>query len=228
MSAFNWKKEAEAQWDSRATFWNERSTSMWDNGSRKDIIPFVEKHFTKGNKIVDIGCGDGYGSFKLLQSGYDVTGMDISGEMISHAKKRVQNNAITFMQGDVNDLPFENNSIDGIMSINAIEWTEVPLKAVKELIRVVKKDGHICVGLLGPTAGPRANSYPRLHGEKAICNTMMPWEFQQLVLEEGLEYVDGMGVYKDSVKEKHHQDLPLELKQALSFMWVFMLRKVGA
>lgn len=227
MTSFNWQKEAEEQWDSRATFWNERSTDMWNKGSRKDIIPFIEKHLTKGSKILDIGCGDGYGSFKLHQSGYDVTGMDISSEMINLASKRVHNNAITFMQGDVIELPFEAESFDGIMSINVLEWTEVPLKAVKELKRIVKEDGIIFVGLLGPTAGPRANSFPRLQGEKAICNTMMPWEFQQLAEKEGFEYVDGIGVYKDAVKEHHYKELPLDLKQALTFMWLFMLRKVG-
>lgn len=227
MTSFNWGKEAKEQWDGRASFWNERSTAMWDKGSRKDIIPFINKHMKKGDKILDIGCGDGYGSFKLHQSGYDVTGMDISSEMINLAKERLHSNQISFLQGDVNHLPFESNSFDGIMSINVLEWTEIPSKAVKELLRVVKNDGLICIGLLGPTAGPRANSYPRLHGEKAICNTMMPWEFQRLAVKEGLISVDGIGVYKDAVKEQHHKDLPLELKQALTFMWLFMLRKVG-
>ncbi|MBM7599848.1 ubiquinone/menaquinone biosynthesis C-methylase UbiE [Virgibacillus halotolerans] len=227
MATFNWQKEAETQWDNRAAFWNERSKDMWDKGSRKDIVPFIEKHLAKGSNILDIGCGDGYGSFKLQQSEYDVTGMDISSEMIGMAEKRLATEPITFLQGDVNDLPFKDESFDGMMAINVLEWTESPAEGLEELIRVVKKDGLICIGLLGPTAGPRANSYPRLHGEKAICNTMMPWELQQLASEKGLAYVDGIGVYKDAVKETNQQNLPLNLKQALSFMWVFMLQKVG-
>ncbi|WP_373895084.1 class I SAM-dependent methyltransferase [Virgibacillus natechei] len=225
MTTFDWKKEAELQWDNRAHLWNERSVNMWDNGSRKDIIPFVENHVKEGGKILDIGCGDGYGSYKLYKAGYDVVGVDISSEMITLAKERTMHEDIPFSQGDVSDMSFENESFDAIMAINVLEWTESPAKALDELKRIVKKDGLLCVGILGPTAGPRMNSYPRLLGEKAIANTMMPWEFQKLSSDNNLEYVDGIGVYKDGVKEHHYTELPLELKQALTFMWVFTLRK---
>ncbi|SEQ76216.1 Methyltransferase domain-containing protein [Virgibacillus subterraneus] len=225
--SFNWQKEAEVQWDNRAAFWNERSTNMWDNGSRKDIVPFIKKHLDEGSTIIDIGCGDGYGSYKLHKLGYNVVGMDLSTEMIARAKQRLNKEEIKFMQGDAGELSFNANSCEGIMAINVLEWTEFPEKAVREFHRVLKKDGLLCVGILGPTAGPRTNSYPRLQGEKAICNTMMPWEFQKLASENNLQYVDGFGVFKEEVKEHHYKDLTLELKQALTFLWVFMLRKVG-
>lgn len=227
MTAFNWNKEAELQWDNRAQFWNERSVNMWDNGSRKNIIPFVEKHMNKGSKVYDIGCGDGYGSYKLDKAGYDVVGMDLSSEMINRAKKRTVDDKISFIQGDVTDLPFADNSCDGIMSINVLEWTEVPADALKQLSRVLKKDGLLCVGILGPTAGPRSHSYPRVYGEKAIANTMMPWEFEKLAVENNFAYVAGFGVYRDKVKAQNYEGLPRELKQGLTFMWVFMLRKEG-
>ena len=227
MTAFNWNKEAKLQWDSRAQFWKERSVNMWDDGSRKEIIHFVEKHMKKGIKVYDIGCGDGYGSYKLDKAKYDVVGMDISSEMINRAKERIADDEIPFIQGDVMDLPFADNSCDGIMSINVLEWTEVPADALKQLSRVLKKDGLLCVGILGPTAGPRSHSYPRVYGEKAIANTMMPWEFQKLAEENNFTYVDGFGVYRDKVKAQNHEGLPRELKQALTFLWVFMLRKEG-
>jgi hypothetical protein len=47
MTSFNWEKEVETQWDSRAHFWNERSRNMWDSGSRKDIVPFIKSISTK-------------------------------------------------------------------------------------------------------------------------------------------------------------------------------------
>lgn len=227
MSSFNWNKEAELQWDSRAQFWNQRSVNMWDNGSRKDIIPFVEKHMEKGSKVYDIGCGDGYGSYKLHKAGFDVAGMDLSSEMITHAKERIPNEEVSFIQGDVMDLPFADNSCDGIMSINVLEWTEIPANALKQLSRVLKKDGLLCVGILGPTAGPRTHSYARIYGEKAIANTMMPWEFEKLAKENNFTYIDGFGVYRDKVKAQNQEGLPRELKQALTFLWVFMFRKEG-
>lgn len=224
---FDWHHEAELQWDNRAQFWSERSMKMWDSGNRKDIVPFIQDELRQGSSILDAGCGDGYGSYKLHQSGYQVTGVDISGEMIRRARQRTEQTAISFRQGDITRLPISKNSQDAVMAINVIEWTEAPVKALKELGRMLKKDGFLFAGILGPTAGPRMNSYPRLHGEQAICNTIMPWEFQQLARENNFIYVDGFGIYKRDVNEHHYKNLPLDLKQALTFMWIFMLRKVG-
>ncbi|MFC4025368.1 class I SAM-dependent methyltransferase [Oceanobacillus longus] len=225
MTSFNWKSVAENEWDKRADFWNKKSMDMWENGSRKDIIPLLSEHLEQGSKILDIGCGDGYGSFKLCSAGYCVTGVDLSNEMIQLAQSRMRGENMSFKQGDVNELPFEDNYFDAIIAINVLEWVEDPLHALKELQRVVKNNGLICTGILGPTAGPRANSYPRLLGEKVICNTMMPWEFNALALELKLKYVDGLGVYKEGVQRDKYENLPLKLKQALTFMWVFLLRK---
>ena len=226
--SFNWSREAEKQWDCRADFWNKRSSAMWDSGSRKDIIPFIENHLEKGNSILDIGCGDGYGTQKLHNTGYKTTGIDLSGEMISLAKKYAESKPISFFQADINELPFERESFDAVMCINVLEWTEDPYMALRKICNVLKKGGMLCIGILGPTAGPRINSYPRLHGQKTICNTMMPWEFGKLASESSnLSYINGFGVYKKGVKKQHYSSLPEELKQALSFMWVFMLRKVG-
>ncbi|MFD1019241.1 class I SAM-dependent methyltransferase [Thalassobacillus hwangdonensis] len=222
---FQWHREAERKWDERADFWNQKSKAMWDEGSRKTIIPFLEKHVANGSSVADIGCGDGYGSYKLYKDGYHVTGVDISTEMVELAKKRLENESMTFIQGDFVDLPFEAESFDAVMAINCIEWTEVPVQALNEVKRVLKPGGKLCIGILGPTAMPRTNSYRRVFGEEVICNTMMPWEFASMAEETGWRIVDGHGVYKREVTEQHLEDLPEELKQALTFMWVFILEK---
>ncbi|MBB6454096.1 ubiquinone/menaquinone biosynthesis C-methylase UbiE [Salirhabdus euzebyi] len=222
---FDWHKETEKQWDQRASYWNENSDNMWDKGSRKTIIPFLARFVPKGSQVGDIGCGDGYGSWKLHREGYKVIGVDISKQMIEKAKARTVPEQLMFEQGDLAELPFQSESFDAIMAINSLEWVEDPLHALRELSRVLRKHGVLCVGILGPTAHPRINSFPRLYGENAICNTMMPWEFKKLVEEMGFELLDGHGVYKREVKENTIASYPEELKQALSFMWVYAMKK---
>lgn len=222
---FNWHKEVQKQWDDRADFWNESSQDMWENGSRKTILPFMKNYIKAGDKVADIGCGDGYASYQLWRIGYEVVGLDISESMIEKAKARSEEECMSFVQGDIANLPFSNDSFDAVLAINSLEWTEVPAHSLEELRRVVKKGGYLCIGILGPTAGPRNNSYPRLYGGETICNTVMPWEFRQLAEESGLEVVDGHGVYKKEVQERHYQGLTEKLQQALTFLWVFMLRK---
>lgn len=225
MDSFNWEERSKKEWNDRANFWNARSQHMWDHGSRKDIIPLLSKHLNHRASIVDVGCGDGYGTYKLKLLGYEVMGLDISEEMIKKAKTRLPD--LAFQVADVNQLPLTNESVDAILCVNVLEWVEVPAKAVEELHRVLRPDGILCVGILGPTAGPRSSSYPKVFGEKTINNTMMPWEFFKLAKELGFTLLDELGVYKEGVKVEYHQNLPVDLKQALSFMWVFLLRKVG-
>jgi ubiquinone/menaquinone biosynthesis C-methylase UbiE len=222
---FEWHKEAKKQWDDRADFWTKSSKEMWTEGSRKTIIPFLKQYIRKGSTIVDAGCGDGFGSYLLAQEEYVVTGVDLSDEMIERAKAKMKMKSLTFVQGDLTNLPFESNSADAVMAVNSLEWTERPIDALNELTRIVKEDGHACVGLLGPTAHPRVNSYRRLYGETVIMNTMMPWEFEQLTEENGWTVIGSHGVYKRGVNEKMLGSLPKELQQALTFMWVFMLKK---
>jgi ubiquinone/menaquinone biosynthesis C-methylase UbiE len=226
MNSFDWHKEAKQRWDERADFWNQSSEEMWEHGSRQTIIPFIVEHIPTGSFIADLGCGDGYASSKLYQAGYRVVGVDLSEEMIGKAKNKEEKDQLTFLQADVTNLPFADETFTGLMAINSIEWTEQPLSALNEMKRVLKRNHLLCLGLLGPTAAPRTNSYRRLYGEPVICNTMMPWEFEQLAQENGWEVVDGRGVYKQGVREEGIANLSTELKQALTFMWLFMLRKV--
>ncbi|WP_335808495.1 class I SAM-dependent methyltransferase [Halobacillus litoralis] len=221
---FNWHKEAEKQWNDRAEMWNSKSREMWDGGSRCTIVPFLTKHVTKG-KIADLGCGDGYGSYLLYKAGFDVTGLDLSEDMVRRANERVNDERISFVQGDLTNLPFEDHSFDAAMAINSLEWTEVPYKGLEEMKRILRPGGRLCVGLLGPTAMPRINSYRRVYGEEVICNTMMPWELQKMAEETGWTHVEGQGVYKRGVEDHHIAELDEELKQALTFMWIFIFEK---
>ncbi|KAA0550157.1 class I SAM-dependent methyltransferase [Bacillus sp. BGMRC 2118] len=223
---FHWHEEAEKLWDEKATFWNNKSRELWDEGSRSSIIPFFENYVPKQSKVLDAGCGDGYGSYKLSKKGYDVTGIDISSQMIDNASKKVQDEPLSFVRGDLAKIPFPDNEFHALIAINSIEWTENPLDVLQEMRRVIVKKGYMCVAILGPTAKPRENSYQRLYGKPAICNTMMPWEFKRLALENGFTLLDGQGVYKRGITEDILTNLSEELKQSLTFMWVFMFQKI--
>ncbi|MBI0576056.1 methyltransferase domain-containing protein [Neobacillus cucumis] len=219
-----WVDEAEKQWDNRADSWHSSSRGMWETGSRKDIIPFLKKYLPDESAICDLGCGDGYASVMLARMGYHVTGIDLSEQMLEKASVLAKGRSVQFIKADISEVPLESNSLDAVMAINSLEWTESPLKVLFEIKRIVKKDGLACIAILGPTAMPRINSFPRLYGEKVICNTMMPWEFEKLAEENGFKKIAEMGVYKREAEKLPVENLPLELRQSLSFMWVFMFK----
>lgn len=51
-----------------------------------DLPEIISKH-TKGKKALDFGCGTGRSTRFLKNSGFDATGIDISGEMIAKARE---------------------------------------------------------------------------------------------------------------------------------------------
>src|SRR5690606_31452490 len=127
-----------------------RSKEMWEKGSRKDILPFLGKHLERESKVLDVGCGDGYASYKLHMMGHEVIGVDISVEMIEKAKERTS--AIPFLIANIENLPIESNTMDAALCINVLEWVENPANALTELSRVLKPNGFLVAGILGPTA----------------------------------------------------------------------------
>ncbi|TDL34791.1 class I SAM-dependent methyltransferase [Jeotgalibacillus sp. S-D1] len=226
----SWESKSLHDWNNRAADWHKKSSHMWTEGSRKDVVPLVTKHLERQGAILDFGCGDGTGSLMLSNCGYRVTGIDISEEMIRYAKIKKSNSAqAVFQTGGLDDLQVEEESFDAVMCINSLEWTENPFEELVKLNRLVKKGGKIFCAILGPAAGPRANSFGRLIGDNVICNTMMPWEFTGLAKKLNWIYVEEHYVFKDQVYHHSVNDavrlLPKQLKQSLSFFTFFVYQK---
>lgn len=220
-----WSQTVAKTWDENAKTWDERSISMWDHGSRKDIIPFLEKYLEKDSKVIDVGCGSGYGTYKLHEAGFKATGIDVSPKMIDLAKEQFSEDAIRYFTCDMSELAERAENYDAALVINVFEWTENPQAALQHLHTILNDKGYVCITIFGPTAGPRQHSYPRLIGEDVIFNTIMPWEFERLTTRCGFSIVDEYGVYKKELTNEIIEKLSKELQQAVSFMWVYILQK---
>lgn len=89
-----WSTLAAEKWDQFAADWHANSDNMWENGSRRTILPFLQKYVSiSDGPILDAGCADGYASCKLASIGYAVEGIDIAGEMIRLANDRAKEQA---------------------------------------------------------------------------------------------------------------------------------------
>ena len=81
--------------------------------------------------ILDHGCGTG-----LLKEFLDIPlfGIDLSFEMLKKAKQRGE----LVVQGDLEQLPFKDNSFDNVLSFTALQNIEHPELALDELKRITK------------------------------------------------------------------------------------------
>jgi demethylmenaquinone methyltransferase / 2-methoxy-6-polyprenyl-1,4-benzoquinol methylase len=107
-----------------------------------------------GENVLDAGCGIGSHLSLLAEqvgpSGH-VTGLDISNELISIARQRLTGQGlkdlITLVEGDVNNLPFAEDSIDCVVSVDCVGYpfTQKPVDLLRELGRVVIPGGTVAI-----------------------------------------------------------------------------------
>lgn len=92
-------------------------------------------------KILDIGCGAGLLSNPLAQTGYDITGIDLSKESLLCAQKYDPSQKVKYIYGNATDLPFEDNSFDVVLAMDLLEHVENPKRVIEESSRVLKSNG---------------------------------------------------------------------------------------
>ena len=109
------------------------------NVMKPDIDRFTV--LLKGNKVLDVGCGPGNQSKYLVESGLDVTGIDISDKMIEEAKELVPE--AKFFKMNLLEMDFEDESFDGIWMCACLLFVkpEDIKNAFGEFRRVLKKGG---------------------------------------------------------------------------------------
>ena len=109
--------------------------------------------FPSGSRGLDAGCGIGLQTLLLAEAmgpAGHITGLDLSPEFLDHAEEMVENaglsERISFREGDVNKLPFDDDTFDWAWSVDCVGYAPIePLLLVKELARVVKPGGSVII-----------------------------------------------------------------------------------
>ncbi|NVM36149.1 MAG: methyltransferase domain-containing protein [Candidatus Lokiarchaeota archaeon] len=103
-----------------------------------------------GMRVLDVSSGRGTQSiFYAKEFGVEVTGLDISEEMIKSATQSAKNegveNLIYFKLGDSQDLPFDDNSFDVVINECAVGIPDDSQKVLDEMVRVTKPNGVVVI-----------------------------------------------------------------------------------
>jgi ubiquinone/menaquinone biosynthesis C-methylase UbiE len=113
-----------------------------------DILDEFVSLLPKNASVLDAGCGAGRDTQLLVDKNVHATGLDISTGLLNEAQKR--HPLLEFIYGSFLNLPFSDNSFDGIWahaSLVHLETIEDVTKALSEFSRVLKPEGiiHILV-----------------------------------------------------------------------------------
>ncbi len=96
----------------------------------------------KSHKVLEIGCGDGEFTKRLLTLGCQITATDITLKVVNKGKQAIKAKNISFMVDDAEKMKFKDNSFDIVCGISILHHIDTN-KALRESYRVLKKGGQI-------------------------------------------------------------------------------------
>lgn len=107
----------------------------------------------KGERVLDLACGEGYNTRILAKKGAKVTGIDFSQKIIEKAREKEaeQNLGITYIVSDAADLKaLPSNSFDMVTCFMSMQDIEHYEKATYEVARVLKNNGRFIFSIPHP------------------------------------------------------------------------------
>lgn len=127
----------------------DRCASGWDSEMIRsdEIIGIIldNAEIVRGKKVLDVACGTGVliGDY-LKRDVSSVTAIDISGEMIEHAKAKFVDGRVSFICGDAENTELEND-FDAVVIYNAFPHFSQPEKLIERLSALLKPGGTLTV-----------------------------------------------------------------------------------
>ena len=120
------------------------------------------RRWIEGKRVLDVACGEGYGSALLSHVAAHVTGVDIAEEAVAHARTSYAARPnLRFEHGSATALPLADASVDVVVSFETIEHLAGPdqPRMLAEIARVLTADGILVLSAPNPVEYSQARNY---------------------------------------------------------------------
>ena len=126
----------------------------------------------RGVRVLDIACGEGYGSAMLAEVARHVIGVDISDEVIAHASSMYGRANLEFKVGTCAKIPVPDASVDLVVSFETIEHHDQHQAMMSEIKRVLRPEGVLII------------SSPDQHEYSKVLSCPNPFHVKELRRDE--------------------------------------------
>jgi ubiquinone/menaquinone biosynthesis C-methylase UbiE len=199
------KAQVEELFDSLALeYLRERERQVSFISQKRIAIDFLGG--AKG-RLLEVGCGPAVMLPDLLAMGFEVHGIDVSGEMIRRARQRMAGHPLekrcSFSVDDVERLRAAEGSYGAVLCMGVLEYLPRYTRALAEIVRVLRPGGIAVLALpnrasayhvaCGAYAGLRSFER-RLRGRRnpyrLAHNRCVPWQFDRELAAAGLQKLE--------------------------------------
>jgi SAM-dependent methyltransferase/glycosyltransferase involved in cell wall biosynthesis len=99
-------------------------------------------HFVRGKRVLDLACGEGYGSYLLAKTAASVVGIDIDEPAIKHARNKYIKQNLEFKVGSITNVAITGTGLfDVVVCFEALEHVEEHQALLSEAKRLLTSDG---------------------------------------------------------------------------------------
>jgi len=102
---------------------------------------FFARGFASSRRVLDLGCGTGYGTAILAEAAKNVIAVDISREAITYAMENYRRQGLDFLVADCIQLPIRSATQDLVVCFEVVEHLSEQHRLLDEISRVLKPDG---------------------------------------------------------------------------------------
>ncbi len=183
------KEVYKQQFGIRSKNWHQSASWITDQG----ILGAQAEMFDgpEDAQVLDICCGSGVVGNAFRGKVGHITGLDLTPEMIALAKTRLDD----VIQGDVYDMPFEDNRFDLVTNREVLHLLPRPEIPVGQVFRVLKPGGQFIVGQLVPYGAADAPWFFRVVKKK------QPLFFNNLMEEDMVRLLENAGFTSITTRE---------------------------
>jgi SAM-dependent methyltransferase len=147
MPARAYKTATDAHWNDRATAESDhRKVNIADLVQRGLENRFIFEWLRPGDRLLEVGCGNGYLTEELRRRVAEVDGFDFAEQMVAEARQRVGEHNNRFFVGSVLDPTTVSSSYDGVVCVRVLinlAGTDEQQQAIRNLARWTKPGGRL-------------------------------------------------------------------------------------
>ena len=187
----------------------ERLKTIWNTGDYGVVAKALESSaaefmaripFEQGTRLLDLACGTGQIAFPATRAGAKVTGVDIAPKWIEQAQSRSRTEGldVQFEEGDAEDLLYEDDSFDLVISLIGAMFAPRPERVAVEMTRVCRPGGRIVMGNWTPEGfiGQMFKTSAKHVPPPSLMPSPLLWGKEEIVRERLREHVTDLQLTK--------------------------------